>query len=214
MKSKLIITLTALLMLGGNSAMAQGSYPKGDINEDGVVTIADVVALINIILNGEKTRLNITNPAIGQIIGDDGKNYEPGSVPTGVTAVAVIVYVDDNGQGLALSTSSAKKNWADAKTYVDEFTPFAGGTWRLPTKDEWTIDILNACANSEYKDLDKVWRTATRYGWTTSMYWSSTPGETNDKAWAIWLDLDNEGWVIPQQSDTSNEWRAHACLVF
>ena len=49
MKSKLIITLTALLMLGGISAMAQGSFPKGDINEDGVVNAADVVALVNII---------------------------------------------------------------------------------------------------------------------------------------------------------------------
>jgi hypothetical protein len=55
MKTKLIITLTALLMLGGISAMAQGSNPKGDINEDGVVNAADVVALVNIIMNGEGT---------------------------------------------------------------------------------------------------------------------------------------------------------------
>ena len=54
MKSKLIITLTALLMLGGISAMAQGSFPKGDINEDGVVNAADIVALVNIIMNGEE----------------------------------------------------------------------------------------------------------------------------------------------------------------
>ncbi len=54
MKSKLIITLTALLMLGGISAMAQGSFPKGDINEDGVVNAADIVALANIIMNGEE----------------------------------------------------------------------------------------------------------------------------------------------------------------
>lgn len=55
MKTKLIITLTALLMLGGISAMAQGSTPKGDINEDGLVNAADVIALINIIINGEKS---------------------------------------------------------------------------------------------------------------------------------------------------------------
>ena len=35
--------------------MAQGSNPKGDINEDGVVNAADVVALVNIIMNGEGT---------------------------------------------------------------------------------------------------------------------------------------------------------------
>ena len=39
-------------MLGGISAMAQGSFPKGDINEDGVVNAADIVALANIIMNG------------------------------------------------------------------------------------------------------------------------------------------------------------------
>lgn len=34
--------------------MAQGSFPKGDINEDGVVNAADIVALVNIIMNGEE----------------------------------------------------------------------------------------------------------------------------------------------------------------
>jgi len=56
----------------------------------------------------------IVNPAVGQVIGNDGKNYAAGSLPSGVTAVAMIVYVgSDNGEsapynhGLALALSDA-----------------------------------------------------------------------------------------------------------
>jgi hypothetical protein len=56
----------------------------------------------------------ITSPAVGQVIGNDGKNYAAGSLPSGVTAVAIITYVgSDNGEaapynhGLALAMSDA-----------------------------------------------------------------------------------------------------------
>lgn len=145
----------------------------------------------------DATALNLTNPAVGQIIGNDGKNYESGTVPEGVTSVAYIVKVDDNGHGLALSYGSDKKmNWADAKAYVEGFKPFAGTTWRLPTIDEW-----------EY------------IGWSgfffpTSNYWSGTSGDADDKAWTVWLDLDGEGWVSTYQIATSYECRVHGCFSF
>ena len=37
--------------------------------------------------------LSLTSPAVGQVIGDDGKNYDYASLPGGVTAVAKICYV-------------------------------------------------------------------------------------------------------------------------
>jgi len=54
MKTKAIIVMTALLMLFGVSANAQsGTTPiKGDVNEDGKVDVADIVAVINIMKNG------------------------------------------------------------------------------------------------------------------------------------------------------------------
>ena len=54
MKTKAIIVVTAIMMLFGVSANAQsGTTPiKGDVNEDGVVDVADIVAVINIMMNG------------------------------------------------------------------------------------------------------------------------------------------------------------------
>ena len=46
-----LFTLFALLPFMAFSASAQ-SILKGDVNEDGAVDISDVVALVNIILNG------------------------------------------------------------------------------------------------------------------------------------------------------------------
>ena len=57
MMKKIAFVLIALLTLYCVSINAQSiNNPiKGDINEDGVVNTADVVALVNIIINGEKT---------------------------------------------------------------------------------------------------------------------------------------------------------------
>ena len=48
-------TLAAMLLMS-ISAFAQNSTPlKGDVNEDGVVDVADIVAVIDIIKNGSQT---------------------------------------------------------------------------------------------------------------------------------------------------------------
>ena len=64
MKRKLIITLTALLMLVGISAQAQtgnqtptraeSTELEGDLNHDGKVDVADVTYLVNIIMEKNK----------------------------------------------------------------------------------------------------------------------------------------------------------------
>ena len=56
MMKRITFVVTALLMLSCVSVNAQSiNNPiKGDINEDGVVNAADVVALVDIIINGEK----------------------------------------------------------------------------------------------------------------------------------------------------------------
>lgn len=57
MKAKIVFLLTAFLMLFSVSANAQsgGTPIKGDVNEDGVVNIADVMAVIDIMMNGGGT---------------------------------------------------------------------------------------------------------------------------------------------------------------
>ena len=57
MKAKIVFLLTAFLMLFSVSANAQsgGTPIKGDVNEDGVVDIADINAIIDIMKNGGGT---------------------------------------------------------------------------------------------------------------------------------------------------------------
>ena len=89
--------------------------------------------------------LTLTSPAVGQVIGDDGKNYNYASLPGGVTAVAKICYVSgSNGLALALADEGTM-NWSTAITTAAAHTPaFTGGTWKLATKNEWTNMITAA----------------------------------------------------------------------
>ena len=83
--------------------------------------------------------LSLTSPTVGQVIGSDGKNYPAASVPSGVTKVAMIAYVSgSNGLAIALADESGSMNWATAKSTCEAKTPaFTGGTWKLPSLDEW-----------------------------------------------------------------------------
>ena len=55
-----------LLMLTSFTAVAQ-EYPRGDVNQDGLVTIADVTALVNIILG----KTTVYNEAVADVNGDN-----------------------------------------------------------------------------------------------------------------------------------------------
>ena len=64
---------------------------------------------------------SIVNPAVGQVIGDDGKNYNAASLPDGVTAVAMIAYLGNDAEtdatynhGLALALTDANNGNAAA----------------------------------------------------------------------------------------------------
>ena len=57
MKKTLLFVLTAFFMLFGTSAMAQvDSTLKGDVNEDGIVDVADIAAVIQIMKEAQGTQ--------------------------------------------------------------------------------------------------------------------------------------------------------------
>ena len=57
MKKKILFVLSALFMLFSTSAMAQvDSTLKGDVNEDGIVDMADIVAVIQIMKEAQGTQ--------------------------------------------------------------------------------------------------------------------------------------------------------------
>ena len=151
--------------------------------------------------------LNLTSPAVGQIIGDDGKNYNYTSLPGGVTAVAKICYVSgSNGLALALE-DEGQMIWSTAITTCAAHTPaFTGGTWKLATKDEWTNMITAA---GGYTDLQNGFSSVGGSNLQSDGYWSSTEADSNT-AWFYYFDDGN--WY---DGDRGNGYiRVRACLAW
>ena len=153
-----------------------------------------------------KKPLNLTSPAVGQVIGDDGKNYDYASLPGGVTAVAKICYVSgSNGLALAL-TDEGQMNWNTAMTTAAAHTPaFTGGTWKLATKDEWTNMITAAGSYTVLRDgFSSVGGSNMQSGY----YWSSTEGGSSS-AWGY--GFDDGYWARASKDDGG---LVRACLAF
>ena len=151
--------------------------------------------------------LDLTSPAVGQVIGDDGKNYAYSSLPSGVTAVALICYVSgSNGLALALSDEDTM-DWSTAITTAAAHTPaFTGGTWKLATKDEW--DNMISAAGS-YTALRDGFSSVGGTNMQSYSYWSST--EYNSER-ALAHDFDDGYWDrYPKGYDYL---RVRACLAF
>ena len=146
----------------------------------GTVTIGGVVGAISTSpYTYPVPALNLTSPAVGQVIGDDGKNYDYASLPGGVTAVAKICYVSgSNGLALALA-DEGQMNWSTAISTCAAHTPaFTGGTWKLATQDEWNNMITAA---GSYTDLRDGFTSVDGTNMQSDNYWSST--EYNAAAW-------------------------------
>ena len=159
--------------------------------------------------------LSLTNPAVREIIGSDGKNYAAANVPSGVDKVAMIAYVSgSNGLAIALADEGTM-NWATAKSTCEAKTPaFTGGTWKLPTQDEWK-QMFKANGNNEesYSGLNTA---ITNAGGTAlpenNLYWSSSEFNS-DRAYYLAFDED-EGEAYWLNDRKVNLLDVRACLAF
>ena len=170
------------------------------------------------------------NPVVGQIIGSDGKNYDANAtLPTGVTAVAMIAYVGSetgvagytHGLALALTDEASTMSWTDATgaSGAAAHTPAAPTTtssWMLPSKDQWN-KMIDACKNvlgtkNNYQDLrdgfSGIAGASNLRSAFPAYYWSSTEYDSSD-AWDYAFDEGN--WF---HSDKSFEDYVRACLAF
>ena len=136
--------------------------------------------------------LNLTSPAVGQVIGSDGKNYDYASLPTGVTALARICYVNGS-KGLAMAMADeGKMAWSAAITTCEAHTPaFANGTWKLPTKAEWDNMISAAGGVST---LRAVFSGIGGDNLQSVRYWSATVDESNDSN-AYNININDGSWA-------------------
>ncbi len=173
--------------------------------------------------------LTLTNPAVGQVIGSDGNNYAAdASLPTGVTAVAMIAYLGNasdctNGLAIALADEGSL-NWATAKSTCEAKTPaFTNVTWRLPSEKDWQYMFIG-CGSSEsysapipgtsksYSGLASKLTTAQGDALQTTYYWSSTEKDLGyDDAWYVNFDGSNAEF---NDDDENYEYQVRACLAF
>ena len=204
------ITTGVTKVTANKGSEATYSIGAGNDGSCGTVTIGGVVGAISTspyTYDPNAPALNLTSPAVGQVIGDDGKNYDYASLPGGVTAVAKICYVSgSNGLALALA-DEGKMNWSTAISTCAAHTPaFTGGTWKLATKDEWTNMITAA---GSYTALRDGFTSVGGSNLLSDVYWSSTESGS-DSAWVYYFD---DGDLFDLIKGNGNV-RVRACLAF
>jgi hypothetical protein len=198
--------------MGKNATNSIGTSNEGSC---GKVTIGGVVGAITsspYTYDPNAPALNLTSPAVGQVIGDDGKNYDYASLPGGVTAVAKICYVSgSNGLALALA-DEGQMDWSTAISTCAAHTPaFTGGTWKLATKDEWTNMITAAGSYTALRDGFSGTAGASNLQ-SDGFYWSSSE-KSADRAWRY--DFSDGTWGgIWSNNDKNFERQVRACLAF
>lgn len=123
--------------------------------------------------------ISLNNPAVGQLIGNDGKNYDATApLPDGVTAVAMICHLDgDHGVALALEDYGFN-TWNAVKEALENYEPkFTNATWDMPTEDEW--GQMNQTAGG-YGALRDSFANVGGTNMQKSAYWSSTSVDANN----------------------------------
>ena len=159
--------------------------------------------------------LTLTSPAVGQVIGSDGKNYAASaSLPSGVTKVAMIAYVSgSNGLALALADEGFM-NWATAVTTAAAHTPaFTGGTWMLPSRTQW--ETMGATSSTYTTLLDGFSGITGASNLQSGPYWSSTEIENNpDNACLFDFNSNHVGWFALSKNSDNPVPLVRACLAF
>ncbi len=171
---------------------------------------------------------------IGSLIASNGCIYSLSStLPAGVTAVGMVAYVGNGSNcthGLAialedLTDPTDSYTYSNAVTACSEYmsaTPVPGGTWRLPTKDDW-LNMFNACAvtgdttsdigNIENQGFrDKLYATGASHDMTNdNKYWTGT---SIDEDYAYYVNFSSSKTSAIQFTYRTNEFNARACLAF
>lgn len=162
--------------------------------------------------------LTLDSPSVGQVIGNNGRNYAYASLPSGVTAVAMIAYVSGK-HGLAIAMADEKSGndiyWIPAMAAAAAHTPaFSGGTWKIPSNDEWKqmLEKVNGYENYKYDKLNSKISSAGGSTLAVDTYWTSTPSGNN----VVIIGFNSGGSVAVNSvsgKDTGGI-RARSCLAF
>jgi hypothetical protein len=166
----------------------------------------------------------LASAAVGEIVGSDGLSYaatDYDNLPTGVTAVAKVCYVDGTGHGLALALADeGKMDWNTAKATCAAHTPaFIGGTWKLASTEEWYNMIIGA---GGCKALREGFTSVGGYDLIAEgdeeYYWSSTWNEDEETggvyAYNFAYDSYDEYSSLNPYAQADEPYLTRACLAF
>ena len=219
-----VFSILALLLMAVTGVWAEESESftttQGETTYTGTKKVKSVTAV-------KKAAAGIVNPQVGQVIGSDGKNYAAdATLPTGVTKVAMIAYVNgSNGLAIQLNSIPESKEWEEAKTYAEGLntsTPIAGCTWRLPSKEDWQNMFLGCAVSGDASSAKymmdpiagfKAKIAATGITWQSYYYWSSTASGSD--AWGVRVGLDGSfAYAYFDEDGTSSQYYVLGCLAF
>lgn len=174
-----------------------------------------------------------TTSDIGKVIDAKGNMYATvqAASDAGETAVAMIAYIGNGSNcthGLAIQISNAAvyKEYKDINTYISGLPEVSGGTWRLPTFDDWK-NMLAGCAkdgdqtNTSGTSMSPVAGfkekfSATGTPWGT-YYWTSTPGTNDGDVIQVTIDFTASPVYMNSLDGIStsvNELSVLGCLAF
>ena len=151
---------------------------------------------------------------VGEIVCSDGLAYaaaDKDNLPQGVTAVAMVAYKSETaGSSLALAlTDEGIMTWNNSApsnngktapelcSALNTSKAVTGGTWKLPSKDEWKqMFSANGGNEGSYTGLNTALGNA---GGTALLeneeYWSSSEDNDNaSSAWLMYLANGNASW--------------------
>ena len=152
---------------------------------------------------------------IGKVICTDGSIYAKVSdVPTGKTAAAMIAYIDmENKNGLALALSDeGSMTWSAAITACEGKSAVAGGTWVLPSKEQWEkMGALESGADAA-KALRDGFSSVGGTNMQSGAYWSSTAN--NNDANKAWRYNFTTGFYWENNVNKTVNNYVRACLTF
>ncbi len=181
-----------------------------------------------------------TTADIGKVISTDGCIYASESDVTSGWAVAMIAYVDEqNHKGLAIALSDVfvsegdtykgSFQWGEAAVAVQTWSEgraVAGGTWKVPTIQEWQQMLIGCGSEGEVSDnpasdtftftgINEKLAVLTgsnplRYG-----YWSATDDQYYDGyGWQIYFNVDNTTYADFGEYSKQSYFSIRACLAF
>ena len=164
----------------------------------------------------------ITASSIGKVIGTDSKIYANSTAAenASTTAVAMIAYIGNasnctHGLAIALTDESETMSLSDANTLCAAKSSFAGGTWRVPTRDDWQYMFIGCGGTTPYGtttgNVDCAgFQTMLGTAGGTALdnrYITNDSGDSGTGRIDMGATSATFGW-------TASNWKVRACLAF